>query len=422
MKKFVALCFALLLILPVSAKFKIVERSHKHAPEWVDQLVEDHLVVSADAPSLEKAKAICMNQIRQDIISSVSVNISSEETSKHKQTDVNGKIDVEQQYESKVKTIAAKLPYVSNISVQDAEIYWELHVDKKAAKIFYRCHLKFPFSSATRTKLLREFTHQDAQQEAKLEELKLRAKNFVYVEEIARAITELDPLINYFFDQRRHDEAVALQQNYRKMYQSIYIMPYENQLGEFFYYLMLEDRRIKTSQVPVIKSTTARNIHVLPLENSLYRLSYNYDQARPEDENTIVFTYRFGLNTLKHTVHFDVRTTAMSVMPFRQAELTLTQEEQGNRLDGKLYLRSKFDTPFTVKEVVIEVENMRSVVSLDETFTGRGIHELLFSRKGNYKPQAQVSPLMNGSLTIVNGATHEQTTVHFSLPYQLTNQ
>ena len=56
---------------------KVVERSAKKTPNWIGVAQTDYVIVSAEDATLEAAKERCLANIRQAIISSVAVNISS---------------------------------------------------------------------------------------------------------------------------------------------------------------------------------------------------------------------------------------------------------------------------------------------------------------------------------------------------------
>ena len=278
----------------IYAQEKVVERSSKKAPQWVGVSIADHIVVSAEAKTLSEAKDKCIADIRQSIINSVATNISSKELTLDTQT-INGQTtDVLRRYESQVQAIAAKLPFVTGVSLDDAEIYWQKIYNKREKSYKYEVHAKYPFSLLKRNSLIMEYLKQEQEQNEKYHALKSEFSTFTEIEFINRAIAELKALEQYFVDQKRKDEAKVLASNYHKLYSQISIVPYHNALGEIVYYLNLEGRRMTTSRRPNIKSQYATSISFAPAEQNMYRITYNYDNCQDNDENKIEVIHNFA--------------------------------------------------------------------------------------------------------------------------------
>ncbi len=285
---------------------KVVEKSAKRVPSWLGLSETGYIITSGESETLDEAKAHCLANIRQSIISSVAVNLISVETY-HEVADMSGKSsDINRKYQSDIETIAASLPYISNIHIDKAEIYWRKLYDKNGRTYRYEVHAKYPFSSLEREMLIAEFKAQEQEQYDKFLALKDGcSSDFTEVEFIDRAISELHALRKYFIDAKRQNEVDALVSNYRRLYKAISIVPYSERLGEIIYYLELDGRRVTYSKKPTAKSEFATNIQVRAIEESLYKITYRYDYCLPEDENTIEVTLKFNSGTAKNTFYFD---------------------------------------------------------------------------------------------------------------------
>ncbi len=414
-----------LLLCSVSAVFaqeKIVERSASRAPKWLGIAQSDYVIASAQAETLDEAQDKCMNDIRQSIINGVSFNICSEETSTDRQTSHNNSTDVFRGYTSEVKTVAAKLPFIANISSSDAEIYWERRLIKKEKKYYYIVHMRYPFSQAQRDELIAQFLKQDREQYDKYLTLKDRFDKFTSIEEIGRALNDLRPLANYFFDSRRHDEVVALRRNYERLYSAISIVPYSNELGCNFFYFQLDGRMMQTSVEPIIKKQYATNIVVQPVEGGYYMVTYDYDQCLDDDENTIELLYRIGGgHTLKHHFAFDVSQGKTVVIPFGQIEI-VPQKEGDDELpliNGSMNLRSKYEEEFTVEELRFSISGFSQPVECapQTKISGKGDHRLNFTATiENTKWTPGKSTMAYGSVVVRNKRSGKTSEVKFSLP------
>ena len=204
---------ALLFLHTTAAQEKVLESSAKKAPAWIGTTEAGFIIVSAEEPTLDAAQKRCLNDIRQSIVNAVCVNIRSEETLTERQTEYAVASDIYRRYESQLKTVAGRLPFITGILISDAETYWEKRYVKRDKRTYYLCHVRYPFPITRRNALIAEFLRQDREQYAKLTALKEQFGTFTRIEEIDRAITELEPLIAYFFDDMRRNEAQALQRN-----------------------------------------------------------------------------------------------------------------------------------------------------------------------------------------------------------------
>ena len=405
------------------AQEKVVERSAKRAPQWIGISMEDYIITSAEKATLDEAKAKCLSDIQQAIITGVSVNISSQEDSYTRQLMKDGEEEIFTGYSSALKTIAAKLPFVRNISLADAEIYWERRLVKKEKRYYYAVHARYPFTKAQREELIAEFVAQDRAQYAKYERLNEQFKTFTSIEEIARAMNDLTPLENYFFDTRRHDEVVALKKNYAKLYDAISIVPYEDELGRHVFYFALGDRRMQTSATPVVKKQYATDVAVRPVEDGYYEITYNYDQCLDDDDNAIEVIYRIDGHAYKHRFGFDVTAGKTQVIPYGQIEIEPVEEgeEELPMVNIAMTLRSKYAEAFRVEEVNFSVSGVRErVVAAPKTeIEGKGNHTLRFATTIEARWIAGKQTMAEGYLKLRNTRSRKLAEVRFSLPCKI---
>ena len=76
MKRLIWMIFITLLTAGVAAQTKVVERSAKKVPGWLNTAVEDYLVVSVTAGSLAEGQTKALTEITERIIQSVASNVT----------------------------------------------------------------------------------------------------------------------------------------------------------------------------------------------------------------------------------------------------------------------------------------------------------------------------------------------------------
>lgn len=430
MKRFLVIFLSLLLTTSyLSAQEKVVESSARRAPEWIGTTQSGYIITSSESATLEDAKRACLANIQQSIISGVAVNISSQETTYNAQLHSGENYYVTQNYESRVEAIATKLPYLQGITIDNSEIYWQRVYNKADKSYKYVVHVKYPFSAAERNAIVSEFRRIEKEHNDKFQQIAESFSTFTEVEYIGRAMTDLDALCEYYIDDVRKSEVLALKEKFRKLYGAISITPYYTSLGDIVYSLNLDGRRVVTSRKPVIKSEYATQIEYTPSEDNLYRVTYNYEYCQPEDENKIDISYQFtGGAVARHTFYFDPAYDHIEVVPFGQIELDirrLTDEATGNHIThikGYMDLRSKQERAFRVVGINILFDSLGIRVddTLSAEFEGKGNHRLTFEAESLVEPAGKKDGIANGTITILNADTNKSEDIRFYLPFRIT--
>lgn len=417
--------FSLLLlsnILCVTAKIKVVESSERRAPSWVGAFESGYIIVSAEAETQDQAKQLCLARVKQEIVNAVAVTVSSQEQLAELSVDTNGNEAYQSVYASNIQSIAAQLPYISGISLdENGEAYWQQCYDTKdkSKTRYYMYHVKYYFPSTEREKLIRQYKLLDQEQVEKLAALRAEYNTFTQVEYISKAITEITPIINFFNDNKRKEEAQALQSSYRKLYSEIAIEPISNELGVFTYKLVLHGRTMTTSLRPKMRSDYAYNMEYRPLDENCHTICYDHEGCIETDPNRVYLTYSIGGKSIKYDFPFDVRDTKVHLLP--QGTLLIEAQPEAT-LAIDMSLRSKYDTPFVVKALSLVVPSVnRQIVieEIDQPYATKGNCTLRVKTSEKYSLGSELEGVAQGELTILNTATETTQQVKFAILYKI---
>lgn len=421
-------CIILLFIIcsavSVQAQDKIVERSSKKRPTWIGTAGKDFFTVSASGATLDFVQNKCMADVKQNIINSIAVNIVSNEKSSEQQISNNKTISMIESYSSFIKTQGAQLPYLTGISISNATgVYWEKCYIKSEKRYYYVYYVNYPFPEAERKVLIDEFKTFDNLHNDKFLELQDNFDKFVQLEYIERAISDLNPLIDYFFDDTRINAAKALQIKYRKEYENVNVVPVTSVLGEFNYYLVLNGRIVTTAKLPTMRTNCASNMTVKQDGNN-YRIEYEYGDCRDDEDNWIEFTYQLGGRPLRYKFPFDIKQNKMLVIP--QGVIDIEVKQNLNSLKDNilvtLQLRSKYDNEFQVEEVVLSVPTIRNAIRFNELtrkFSGKGVHVLNLESPVSKERISSESILTQGTVRLKNCKTGQVQTIPLQLPFKI---
>lgn len=420
------LAFLLLFSVAANAQEKIVESSAKKMPAWIGMAGADYFTVSATAPTLEEAQQKCMADVKQNIITAIAANITSSEQYLTAQISRDELTNVFEKYASDVKTQGALLPFLTGVSLTKAtDIYWEKHYVKKEKRYYYVYYINYPFPTQEREKWTCEFLQKDKAQYDKYLTLKEQFGAFTNIEFIELAVGELETLAAYFFDSVRKNEVKTLQQNYYQLYSQISVQPVSQALGESAFYLTLAGRPVVTAKTARTKSETATEISVKPLENKLYQLTYSYEGCVDEDENKIELSYNFGGRGVKYTFYFNVKENKMYVTPKGAASVQYLYEKGDSTVTAvsvRFQLNSKYENEFIVQDVTLHIPQVQEEISsgiLNQTFKGKGLHQLTFECPLQKAVTEAGAFLLDGMMNIKNVKTGQVNAVSLKIPYQV---
>ena len=199
MKRLMWVICALLLAAGMNAQTKVMEKSAKKVPGWMNTAVDDYLIVSVTAGSLAEGQSKVLQEITERIIQAVANNVSVSKENVLSEVNTDGNIESSDAFMQVSKMKSANLPFLKGISLSNVEeIYWEKVQDKSTKKEYYNYSVKYPFSKAEQRKLVAEFEALDAEKVAQYKALEQKVHSIESVDEIKQAVLELNTLSEYF--------------------------------------------------------------------------------------------------------------------------------------------------------------------------------------------------------------------------------
>lgn len=363
----------------LSAKDRLVEKSGR-TPDWIMSAGKDRFSVFAQADDMNLARDKCLEDIKQYIVNSIAANVVSVEHSTVDSRNYDGLEEIYTTYSSDLRTAAAKLPFLTGISLSNAvEIYWEKYRRSSDKSHYYMYYVLYPFSRFERDRLIRKFLDYDMEKYNTFLAAKDMYGRISDVSQIDAGIRQLEPLLQYFFDGVRKKETETLLAAYRKAYSKISLVPGRHELGRFTYGLMLEGRDITCSVMPSLRSETAVALVVAPSDAG-YELTYDYSLCYPSEDNYVLITYRFPGVDLKYRYEFDVREKEQKAMLTGVLDILAYRRDSTWKADVSVNVRSKTDGDFGIGDVNFSLgPSMRFNYGDTAPFSGRSSQILRFT-------------------------------------------
>ncbi len=399
-------------VVSLSAAVKVVERSSKKAPVWLNTMETEYIITSAVADDLERAKALCMDNIRTQVIESVAQNVQSSSASTLSQeTMTSGITDFVDNFSSTFKTQAATVPFLTGISASKAEdYYWEKRQDKDTGEITWLYSIKYPFPRIELKRLVDIFDTNDRKMVARYEQLRAEYDDIESVEQIDKAVSDLKPLIDYFFDDVRKGDAQTLQRNYSALYGRIFLSEVSSRPGEYVYRLMLGDNPVSISRKPSLKSETLTQLHA-EKRGTEWVVTYDYSDADVNEQNVIRLSQRIGPLSIREEIFADLAGTVIEIKPV--GEVSMSAEVRTDSVVSGITMRMDANTnhnDLKIKGVTLRVPGIMMPViadGLDIALTGRGVDTVTLTLPGPYeidtaKDNTRIN-ILRGSITVSDG-------------------
>lgn len=406
-------------------KYKIDERSSKKMPSWVYSSQTDYLVALAIGPDIDELRRKCLDDIRMQMIRSVAENVKFSSSSTVSQQSVNSEmIGFLDNYFSVFETQGADVAYLTGVSASKiADTYWEKRRDKTTGKIDYIYAIKYPFPSIELKKLVREFEKKDEQMYVKYLELENGFNDIATVEQISRAITDLDDLAAYFFDDTRRRAALTLQVKYRQLYDGIMFREISNEPGRYEFGMLLDGNPVKTSQRPVLSSDVASQLRFAD-EGDSYVVYYDYLGSEYGEENSVSVRFNFGGKPVTHKFYYTIQKTRINLYPEKTAYLSAKQAEVNalHNISVVMDINSGY-SGFTVRSLRLTVPGLAETIfmeNINQAFTGRNVtlKTVYEGEAGMLKPLGRKQNMMGGRLTVDIPGVGEGIAIDFNIPFQ----
>lgn len=256
--RIVLLMLLFIYVTPASGQWKRIEKSAKKKPAWIGGFQVDYWIVSAQSSSLETAKNLALQQIKQQMAEALVTYVqSSSQQSVQEQLSTAGRVFSEQ-YIAQSTTTTGGFQAVSGISANRAiDFYWEKFKQRKGDSTYYHYHLRYPMSQAEMAAYLADWRTKDEANTTKLALLGANVFAVNSLEEIAAALTELKALEPMFFDERKQ-KVNAVRAAYRSVLNHVRSEVVAIDSGRYIHQLWYGNKQLAYNQPIEFVSNCAR--------------------------------------------------------------------------------------------------------------------------------------------------------------------
>ena len=420
---------AVLFILLITATFtmsvgqeKVLEKSAKKSPTWVNAVEEGYIIASAYGADVEEAKRQLDAKIRDEIVNSVATYVRSNTAISIENINRGNVVNTVEKFQKTATIQAGDIPFLKGISLSKAEdYYWVKSQNKSTGKVSVTYHIKYPFSKADLHRLIKEFEEQDQAMTDKMNAIVDEIDRAESVEELDKLYDQLEQLNDYFIDSRKETTALEITR-INQLIAGIDIQLIENYPGVLKYKLVIGEREIRTAQKPRIKKSECIEAITTERSGAAIQINYNYDNCYEDEANTIGVIYKFGNNKVEGNYPVEISNTMVELFVKDAIRLNKLNDD-GNIINGfncYIPLVAKYGGNFRVDKIVLDLPGKALIIEkVEAEFRGEGIHELTLQVAQTINSSDFNAPTgieVNGIIYYTNLASGEQ------LRYKMFNQ
>ncbi len=273
---------------------KTLQRSAKSAPEWLSSRPAGYLIAEAEASDLGAAQSKALEDLARQAVMAVAANVTHTSTASATSATSDGKSNETESFSYDTSIAAANIPFIKGLSLSEAEdTYWEKLRENKTDRIYYRFTVLYPFPQQELERMRAEFDRTDSEKTDQMARLRDGLHKVGSASEIEEAITALESLKTYFFDNVRRSQAEGLQKDYKGLYKALTLTATPPKDGSFTITLLLDGHPFKASGVPTLKSNCSKRLQAQPLPDGTgYEITYDAIDCLDEDDNWIDVSLR----------------------------------------------------------------------------------------------------------------------------------
>lgn len=364
----------------VNAQEKVLDKSLKKAPPWVNTMENNYLIGFSSSAELNDAQLNALNHIKEQIVNSIAVNVNTNYSILDLETFKNNDFNHFSEFSSQISISSVNVPYLKGISLSKAaDFYWEKVKNTSNNEVFFRYYIKYPFSNHDLNLLIREFKERDRSFEMKLDEIITNIDSFSTLEQLDNYVKELEILGEYFVDSRSIKVNLAIQKCI-SIFSNIEYVLNNNKLGVIDFSLRYGKREIAISKAPKFISGCA-TLSKFTWGSSGNVIEYDFDDCLPNYHNDIYLSYTLNKVELKKKMRVPFDNLSFKVSDPILLELFPISNEK--ELNISLILISNSDIEFIIENLYLQINYFKSIniLKVNQKINGKGRHVLMFKTK-----------------------------------------
>jgi hypothetical protein len=390
---------------------RAVEVSQKKRPSWVYGLNNGYIIIEGVGANFENAQNDALKKLKERIVNSVAVNISSEMNISVNETVIDNmsKYRESTQLETNIKTDFFNS--LKGISLSKSEaFYWEKQkYPNKMTKVHY--HIMYPFTEMELNHLIKEWEQTDRAFTLELKALRESVETCNRVDDLKTLRSKTIALEDIFTGARK-TEASIIKSEIDQLLDDLRFEVQKHERGRLVLKLLSSDRYFKMDSKTLFNSDCAiLQDHKLINDDEALEINYDADfcfsvkkanftisQDYNETEISAVFLVPDGENTVRFTVNDPIRLQRSSVNPqnlrwyipmrvFTETDFTVTRVElavtHNDNMDLAQFINGEEKESFYTAEI-------------NQAFTAKGDYSLQFEvRATNTDKKSLIGQLVN---------------------------
>lgn len=408
---FISFLFLIFIVFLSCSLPRAVEVSEKKRPEWVYGLNNGYIIIEGVGGNFENAQNDALKKLKERIVNSVAVNISSEMNISVNETVIDNMSKYRESTQLETNITTDFFNSLKGISLSKSEaFYWEKQkYPNKITKVHY--HIMYPFTEMELNNLIKEWEQTDRAFTLELQALRKSVATCNNVSDLKTLYTKTIALEEIFTGARK-TEASIIKSEINQLLENLRFEVQKHKRGQLVLKLLSSDRYFKMDSEVLFKSDCAiLQDHKLMNDDEALEINYDADFCFSVNKASFVISQNYkdteistdflipdGENTVRFTVNQPIRLKKSSLNPrnlrwyipmrvFTETDFIVTRVElavsHNNNVDLASFIRGEEKESFYVADI-------------NQTFTAKGDYSLQFEvQTSNAERKSLIGELVN---------------------------
>jgi hypothetical protein len=353
-----------------------VEKSHPDRPEWVYGIERDYIIVEGVAETHQEAQNNALKMLRERIVSTAAVNISSEAYIEITEKTIENISRYSEDVSHKTMISTDFLSSLKGISPSRAQAYyWEKKkYPEKHFKVHY--HIKYPFTKKEIDNLIAEWVEMDKGFAVQLDKLEKNIDNTNSVFDLISFKDEAHGLKNIFTGVRKtRVELLELQATQLLANLGYEVISHER--GNILLKLSSMGKEFMMQTELVFSSSCAKVFQTRLIGDDNYlNIIYDPDFCNNQEKNTFQISQNYGEITIFSDYEIPPPDDEIRFAVSEPVRLRNLATYNSRHTEWHLPVRVFTDCPFIITKIELTVSR-NSRISLRQLITGEDSQSFL---------------------------------------------
>lgn len=282
---------------------KVLERSHRKAPNWLYAMEKGYIITHAEASTMEGAREEAFIQVKERVLTSIAENVRTDSRHNVNETIHNGEIESLSQFSKQIRTEGANIPYLSSISESKVQDYYWEKVQTSKTQIVYRYNIRYPLPEIEVRFLVKAFKEDQTRINSDIDNLRTqRLSDCGSIEQMAEVLSRAKGLMTELADSDPRKETCRTAVNaLQNQLTNLHWIVTDHSQTEATLVLYMQEKPIDCNQRLTLRSNCYTQLKTISQGQETI-INYNAEGCYPDEDNYVDVSFMVGTRKVSEKI------------------------------------------------------------------------------------------------------------------------